>query len=187
MERQQAVNRIEWLYGDVYYDYQVEENGKRIPNPQPPDNSWMRHQLGDAWVSDVKRISLRDPYMRHGASKMAEWSGTGEGISDATVALVRRFPSIEHLSVVSNDVTDDGLGIISSSRTLRSLFVISRNVTDDGVARQSELQNLKSLYIVSGNVTDAGRKQLQTKIPDCKITFVSVLRRGDSLPISVTD
>jgi hypothetical protein len=90
-------------------------------------------------------------------------------VTDATLHLITEsLPLLEELVVDSHDVTDAGLGCISSLTNLRYLSLTGRGITDKGLKVLSEGELTKLNWLVFDHcerVTDGGIKILVSSLP----------------------
>jgi hypothetical protein len=70
-------------------------------------------------------------------------------IDDALLAeRARRFPNIKNLNLMSTQVTDDGLVVLSGLPFLEELDLSYTNITDKGLKHFTRLQNLNTLFLM---------------------------------------
>ena len=84
---------VAWVHqmgGSVVYDYEVDDNGRRVPNAEPPGRKWLRNLLGIDYFDDVVEVDLLFQDDVNGACEFL----LDEGTSDGWV-LLACFPLIE--------------------------------------------------------------------------------------------
>ena len=57
-KQRDAVNWVQKFGGSVDYDYQIDDNGRPIPNAEPPGPKWLLKQLGIDFFDDVVSVNL---------------------------------------------------------------------------------------------------------------------------------
>ncbi len=80
--------------------------------------------------------------------------------TDATLALLAKFPEIRVLNLSEAYVTDEGLAHLKALTKLEKLNVYRRPITDTGAATLAGFSQLKDLTVSYANITDAGVKSL---------------------------
>lgn len=70
-----------------------------------------------------------------------------------------------------NFITDRGLELISTMPDLKVLWLSNTYVTDEGLAHLAKLKRLKHLILLGTLVTPKGVVWLQSKLPDCKVSY----------------
>lgn len=126
-----------------------------------------------------------DPFyaMFHGQSQLREFQ-------DADVELTAIFPTVENLTIISNEVTDAGLAFLKSHRDLRFLTIHCPQVTDTGLAVIADMPKLETLDLSGTQLTDTAVLGLDTKprleevrLEDTSVTDagLSALEKLDSL------
>lgn len=81
-------------------------------------------------------------------------------VSEARLALLKRLPHLERLSIQRQALSSSDLAAIGDVAGLTELFIASESLTDQSLAELAELSRLRSLTIISQRVTDAGLSQL---------------------------
>jgi hypothetical protein len=109
-------------------------------------------------VRDREAKAVYEPY----GWTVQTWPGYDEigliaprhiGMRDEPLTLVRVHGPVTSMAIVSDTVSDTGLGHIAGAKRLRRLIIRSPQLTDSGVAQLSELPRLRYLEIASPNLT----------------------------------
>lgn len=98
------------------------------------------------------------------------------GISDASLALLERWPNLENLSLVGTDISLVGTDISDAAlknciklKRLRELDLRRTGVTDACIYTVVQLPSLGKLLLNDTRVTPNGIQRLRDSLPDCEI------------------
>jgi hypothetical protein len=155
-ERCKAATAIEKLGGLIWYDYQVVD-GCDYPlfDRSPPSGStWLRGLLGDDAFTSIVGVQML---------------GSSTQATDASLKYLRRFTTLQTLSIQGSYITDMGLENLKELNQLQALGLIDTQITDAGLEHLEGLTKLKELYLAGSRVTPAGVKKLQSALPKCRI------------------
>ncbi len=94
----------------------------------------------------------------------------GTRAPDAALARLKSFPNLRNLDLDSTPITDAGLAHLEGLTSLRSLNLSRTFITDAGLARLKKLNRLETLTLTGTRVTRAGIADLQTALPQVRIT-----------------
>ncbi|MBX3449617.1 MAG: hypothetical protein KF777_08670 [Planctomycetaceae bacterium] len=99
-----------------------------------------------------------DPFyaMFHGQHQLREFQ-------DADVELTVIFPTVENLTIISNEVTDAGLAFLKSHRDLRFLTIHCPRVTDTGLEVIADMPKLETLDLSGTQLTNTAVLGLDRK------------------------
>jgi hypothetical protein len=159
--RKQAAARqaVQQAGGVVYLDYQW-RNGRRIPDGQPTEATWLRNLLGDAFFDRVVAVDLR----------RVEELGK---VLDA----LRLLPYLTELNFQDTPLDDSILKEICRLRTVKRLDLSGTAVTDEGIFHLRNLGGLVHLSLARTAVSDQSKSSLMTlqqlKYLDLSATAVS--------------
>jgi hypothetical protein len=131
--------------------------GSGLPMPGP---LWARWFLGDAY------------FARPCGCIICDYSGSIDYLRWLTF-----LSSLREISIIQSRVGDELCECLRDLRNLRSISLHSTLVTDAGINRLSILQNLETLIVGETAVTQNGRKELNRRLPKCKIV--------DSVPVTL--
>jgi hypothetical protein len=88
-QQRAAVHQIEQLGGKVFYDYQLDDSGRRIEGAQPPGWGVLRALLGADLYDTVVEVDL-----------------SGTEADDSALELLRALPGLKKLDVRGTKVTE---------------------------------------------------------------------------------
>lgn len=164
-----AVQAIQAVGGRVFYDYQLDDSGKVIPNGRPV----VFARFGGPFVIDLF----------HDAINVTLY---GEGVSDANMDYVRQLDDLQKLALWADEtntakkgsldpipdagITDEGLAKLAGMKKLWHISFLSNHLTDDGLVYLKSLPSLRSIQLDprwNGDVTADGIAELQADLPDC--------------------
>lgn len=135
----------------------------------------IRHLEGDLRImvqidQDGKVIMASGPW--HDKTDYREGKlGAKTIVTDATMKVFAGMPDLEHLSVSSPDLSDQGLRLVKDLQRLKLLQIRGGRITDDGLKSLENLKNLKVLSIGSSHITESGINRLKWSLPDCEINW----------------
>lgn len=181
-ERQKAsVKWVEENEGDVYYDFELDEDYLQLDGAMPPGPSWLHAFLGEDYLDAVIYVQLSDAETTD-LTPLARLSGLE--YLDLSYAWVRDLTPLGELSNLevlrlycANDVAD-----LTPLAGLTNLKVLTLDHTQ--IQDLSPLFDLKHLEHVSLECTPIAQEQveeLQASLPNCHIRWSSTL---NILPLS---
>jgi hypothetical protein len=161
IKRQQAIEAILSLDGDVTFDYQI-PGGNYDPNATPPGPLWLKALLGEYYFTNVKVVHWRGPR-----------------VTDDVLVYLQQFPKLEHLELSRSNITDDGLANLRSLANLQVLELEHASVTDAGLLHLQGLKKLSCLDLERTQVTDEGLKHIRS-FPDLSELYLDDSHVTDS-------
>jgi hypothetical protein len=168
--QRRAVATIRKAGGEVWYDYECDDNGKLIPNASsPPGPNWLRNLIGIDYFATV--VDIRIPNEK-GAnddsfaavaelSQLRRLGVEGKGVTDSMMAETRSLTQLHSLLVTNSSVTEGGWASLEHFSSLNNLVLKGPNVTDSTLLRIRDLTSLTELFLVNAQVTDIGLKHLK--------------------------
>ena len=150
--QREAVEAIAELGGEVFYDYQFDEDMMWIDSAEPTTPTWLRRLLGDDFFCEV--VAVYCEFTQFGDSDARPLQGLTE---------------LEVLWLEDTQVTDSGLAHLEELTKLQSLMLKGTQISDSGLAHLEGLTKLRWLYLSDTQVTDNGVANLQQALPNCKI------------------
>ena len=177
-KQRRAVDEIRELGGQVYYDYERDENDAeiRIPRPVPPGPAWLRKLVGTDWLADVIVVRLRDVTDKE-LALLEDLPGLkrlfirGRNVTDAGLAHLGTLDKLDYLEVEKFDISDDGLQQLSGLKNLEFLVLRDIGVTDAGLDHLESLSGLERLYLERTQVTAEGVNRIGQAMPDVRVDF----------------
>jgi len=85
----------------------------------------------------------------------------GDWGDDEFLKTLSKFPSLNRLSIMSDQITDAGVLSIAGNKKLESLHIYGKQLTDCGMAVVAKLPELKNLTWESANTTGEGLMHLR--------------------------
>lgn len=132
--QRRALAQVKALGGLVYYDYQY-------PNPDVRNAKWGATSPGPAWL----RRWIGEEYFREVVE--VDFISEQKPVSDSELAIVRSFPRLRHLNVISREITVAGLEVLDDLPELRTLWLKSSRISDAGLVHLRRLPKLRELVI----------------------------------------
>ena len=86
-KQREAVNWVQECGEHVFYDYELDDARKRVPNPQPPGPKWLRELLGIDFFDDVVSVAfdqMTDVTPLAGLTSLESLVLEGTQVSDVT-------------------------------------------------------------------------------------------------------
>ncbi len=165
----------------ITYDYEVDRDGKPLPNPVLNVPQWLRGWLGDDCFATVVGVDAPFGTMFGGLGgfhlycdateedlrPLAELPRVkflqlgGARIGDSALRQIGNLSELDHLELASTKITDAGLVELKAFPKLRELDLDDTEVTDGGMADLLRLDRLEDLRLSQTRVTDGGLAMLQ--------------------------
>jgi hypothetical protein len=132
----------------------------------------MGFELTDVTADGMKMVA-KLPNLRELVLYGGRPSVDNEGLRE-----ISGHKQIVTLKLVNTDVTDEGLAVLATLPNLRSVTLYreafrDRTLTDKGLLSLGTLDQLEELVIDGGWASSAAVEQLQTELPNCKISLES--------------
>jgi len=143
-EQQQAVKAILMLGGDVVYDVEYDVNDFFIRTT--PRTTWYRTLFGIDLFHTVNEVSIPNDV---------------RDLTDTDLVILKAFPKIRRLEILSRSVTDDGLIYLGNLNEVGWLVLRFPKVTNAGLVHLEGMTNLRNLDLRCPKVTDAGLVHIQ--------------------------
>ena len=118
---------------------------------------------------EIHMTGLTDAGVRALAHLPLEVLWLGPRITDASLEVIGRMPTMTHLDLCAHMVTDEGVKALSALDNLRIVWLSRCSITDRSVDALSRLQSLKELNVSHTGVTSAGLARLRDALPDCRM------------------
>ena len=140
--------------GAVVYDYERDDNGRPVPNAEPPGPKWLLKQLGIDFFADVVYAKLVEATQVSDVSPLARLTSLeslvldGAQVSDVTA--LSGLTSLNELSLAYTQVSD--VTALSGLTSLEELYLDRTPVSD--VTALSGLTSLKMLHLWDTQVSD---------------------------------
>lgn len=159
-----AVAAIRNLGGSVFYDYQLDEQGKLIPEKkqQPPGWEWERKLLGIDMLADVVAVFF--------------FNTGDEEIGDEEMKHLAEMTELEWLILMNTQVGDAGLKHLTEITEMKRLFLSCTQVGDEGMKHLAGMTNLNTLYLSKTQVGSEGMRHLagMTKLETLYLDYTQV-------------
>jgi hypothetical protein len=172
-ERQKAqrykaeVEKLKAFGGEIGYD-----------DARPNRSDLVAAVLGDNRFENVTSIRFH----RGSSIKDEDFRGLGQflhlkyvrldeiPVNDAALLHLQDCRELKLLSLYGTRVSDAGMVHLADMKNLEELWLSKTDVSDAGILQLGKLAKLKSLALHRTNVTDAGAEELQSALPNCKIS-----------------
>ena len=161
-KQREVVAWIEQMGGQVRYDYEIDDNRRRLPNPRPPGPIFLRKLLGDDFFSIVVRVDY-----------------IGPEFSDVTP--LAGLTNLTSLALISTEVSD--VTPLAGLTSLKRLNLEHTEVSD--VTPLTGLTSLLELKLGNTHVSKEDYEMLQKALPNCKITLTSSTQITVATPVTV--
>jgi len=170
------VGRVNERGRNVTYDIQIQKRDGKSPYPD-----WIVQALGIDFLHRVTVVFLHDIEF-----------------NDQDLLLVSHVPSIECLSLVDAQISNDGMKHLSRLKHLRSLELKVPGIDDDGLKYLACHTKLQELWLTRTNVTNDGLVYLRdmtelkslvlddTRITDAAIKHLKQLKNLNFISVSRT-
>lgn len=142
-DQQKAVRAIEKVYGRVYYDYHLMENGQIEDRPATWVPQWLSRGLAKHVVHPVVYVDL-----------------DSELVTDATLAEVAKLRHLKILHIANTSITNDGLRVLQALPELRVVTLNTEGITDEAMEHLATCQSLEEVLVENAVITDSGLMQL---------------------------
>jgi Leucine Rich repeat len=158
-----AVSAVQRLGGDIYFDYDLNLQGRYSPNARPPRGpGWLREILSPEYFRTPYTIWVR------------------QKVTDSELSFLQELTELRTLHLPRTDVTDSGLSCLRSMPHLWGLDLMNCSLVGDASAREiSGLVELKELYLNGTRFTDMGLACVRGK-RELRVLFLSDLRVTDA-------
>lgn len=193
----EATNAISSAEGQIIYRHELDANGSRIPNPQPPAPTWLMDAIGaDYFRSPVtvdfatdlgRRQGSEDPKATPDALEaLGELTRVesielshNESVNDDALQWLSGMASLRTLYLYNTEVTGDGFGYLKTV-PLVNLELSHSPVTNDGLASVGEIATLEYLGLKYTPVTDSGLRHLGKlqKLRELRLTNTDITDAG---------
>jgi len=117
--QREAVEAIQKLGGQVWYDYEVQQSGNPLPGAGPPGPAWLRNLLGEDILARVVYVS----FFR------------SSSVTDAGLERLKGLTQLQELYLGVTQVSDAGLEHLKGLTQLQQLYFFDTKVTDEGVKK----------------------------------------------------
>jgi hypothetical protein len=186
----------------VYYDYQLDRNGRPDRTKQWPGPAWMRELMGEDLTATVVRVETR-PSMSggfggFGVSCTPEIDATlleilprlahlkyldlsGVPIMDSRLEYLQGLLELEDLRLEHAFINDDGLAHLPPLPRLKKIFIGEGELTDVGIIRLGKVRSLKEievfgLFLDAPVISDEALNAVRHSLPACKVSFELAFR-----------
>lgn len=154
----------------VQYSYEIDADGRSIPNAMPPGPAWLRKRLGIEYFDDIvsvsrafmvgKKLSDQDFDCLRYLSKMRSLTIPDSRITDAGCLNLDTLPALEDVNLSSSSISDAGLAHLTHCRQLRSLILVKTQIHGQGFAGISSNSKLVYLLLDDTPFNDSGMEHL---------------------------
>ena len=162
-----AVFALKEMGAIVRYDYQLDEEGKFLPDVDPPGWPWLRAVIGNSYFAHVVDVDLSLTYL------MPPYLDPGD-LDELTKARMERLfefgdeemshfvklTEIKTLRLGDTRVTGAGLAHLRGLFQLKTLWLEGTRVEDSSLIHVAQLPNLEHLYLSRTRVSDDGLEHL---------------------------
>ncbi len=179
-----AAFALEEMGAIVRYDYQLDEDGKFLPDVDPPGWSWVKAIVGNSYFAHVTDIDLSLTYLMPPYLDPDDLDSLTEArmerlleFGDEEMAYVGQLTEIETLRLGDTRVTGAGLKYLRGLTRLKTLWLDGTRVEDSSLIHVAQLPNLEHLDLSRTRVSNDGLEHLarlvNLKQLDLKNTLVT--------------
>jgi hypothetical protein len=174
--RQVQAIRVETDLGLVWYDYEVDADGRRLSAPKAPAPAWLVNLLGIDFFADVVSVTViggGSDCTKHleSLTELRTLELFNTRVTDAGLERLGGLTGLERLQLSIAEVTDAGLEHLKGFANLRELDLSGAQVTDAGLEHLQGLTNLVQLDLHGTQVTEQGVKRLRQALPKCDVYY----------------
>ena len=162
-QQREAVAELRKAGALIYYDFQSQGHDRPLYWPV-----WLVNWLGVDCFADVGTVSFTaarvtdaDLAQVNGFTSLQDLHLGGTQVTDAGLEHLKELTSLQLLWLEDMQVTDAGLEHVKGLTSLQSLFLKDTHVTDVGLEHLKNLTSLQGLYLEDTEVTDAGLEHLK--------------------------
>ena len=167
--QQETATAIEEAGGQVFYDYQLDDNGNEIWRAMPPIRpTRLRVLLDDDYFRSIASVDLFLSEDLEQAIKcvsalrqLRRLSLSGDQVTDATLENLKGLTKLRWLFLEYSKITDKGLECLKGMTEIEELSLSGTQVTDDGLLHLEGLPHLRQLDLANTKVTDSGLENLK--------------------------
>jgi hypothetical protein len=120
-----------------------------------------------AHLTGLRALDLQDTSVTNAGMKYVvalkglRWLRPPPLMDDAGMAYVAQLPSLTHLYLGGNRLTNAGLAHLAKLNSLTELYLGGGRITDDGLAHLAKVPTLRYLMLEGKNFTDSGFRHLR--------------------------
>jgi hypothetical protein len=202
-EQRTAVEALAELDARVFYDYEMDGEGKWIRYAEPTVPMCLRKMLGDNFFFEGVSVYLHvvdENQLKplSNLNRMRELLLSGPGVTNDGLEYLERMSQLKELTIGEPQITDLGLEHLQGLKQLEELDLNSASITNDGLKRLKGLKQLNSLWLGETLITDSGlrclkeSKQLQilwlcrTQITDAGLVHLAEMHQLKYLNVNRT-
>ena len=126
---------------------------------------------GHVWAVDLTGTSITDNDLQHlsATPRLTLLNLDGTAITNDAIPYLRNVPELSILRLCRTQITDAGLNRLDGVPKLTDLILDDTAVTDAGVGQLGRLSSLEKVYVMGCPVTQRARKQIQERLPRCRV------------------
>lgn len=159
---QSLADQIYRVQGEIYFDYQLIEEGvvlRQLDSNQP---GWIRSSIGAHAFANVVEIHLdgkpADPtvFTQIGSKcpKLLTLTTRNNNTGDFAFEAISQCKTLKYLDVSGTKITDEGLGQLEGHQTLETLCVENAPLNGSCFAKLAKLKSLRILALNHTHVDD---------------------------------
>ena len=166
--QRQAVAEIEKLGGQVYYDFQWDEDGQWAGRMEP---SWLRKLFGNVRAVLGNATEITDDSLMHFSrlTMLETLDLTNTHITGSGFQHIQGLDSLKSIYLGNTNTNDAGLEHLKRLSSLKHIILSDTPITDVGLEHLARLVQLQSLRIQGTNTSTAGVNKLRKALPNCQI------------------
>jgi hypothetical protein len=165
-KQRQAVESIEKLGGNAWFDYQFDGNGNLDVTVSPPGPVWASRLLGDEFFANVRQVRVYAvPDFELKPPRTYPFP-----LDDDWLSHVRAFPRLRDLELASPNITDAGFIHLQDLSQLTQLSIQHAPIEGNGMLHLRGLTRLEALNFDWTRLSDVALVNLQ---PNTRLTFLS--------------
>ena len=196
MQEDVAVFALEEMGAIVRYGYQLDEDGKLLPDVETPGWSWVRAIVGNSYFAHVADVDLSLTYLMPPYLDPDDLDSLTKArmdrlleFGDEEMAHIGKLTEIETLRLGDTRVTGAGLSHLRGLTRLKTLWLEGTRVEDSSLIHVAQLPNLEHLSLSRTRVSNDGLEHLirlvnlkQLYLKNTKVTEAGIFALRKVLP-----
>jgi hypothetical protein len=159
---EELVDSVTSNQGEIYFDYQLIEEGVVLRQLESTQPSWLRQVLGSYAFAQVIEIRLDGHQISQSTFEqigqhcpnLMHLSLRATGVNNAMLELVAKCKKVQYLELSSTAVTDAGLAFLAENDELQTLCLEGTQLDGSSFGKLSRLRGLRNITLDNTAVDD---------------------------------